>query len=66
MNKYRKKIKHLRATFLQFAKDRSIPGHWPEFLEEDYDFIEDLEIRSNITPLQMRHCNKLYRKYRNV
>ena len=36
MNKYLKKIKHLRATFLQFAKDRSIPGHWPEFLEEDF------------------------------
>ena len=63
MNKYRKKIKHLKATFLQFAQEKSVPGAWPEFLEEDFDFIEDLEIRSNITPLQMKQCNKLYKKY---
>jgi|TARA_R100000750_G_scaffold22543_1_gene14805 hypothetical protein len=70
MNKYQKKIKHLRTTFLDYAQEKSVPGAWPEFLTEDFDFIEHMELlvmdKTKITPKQLRRCNKLYRKYRNV
>ena len=66
MNKnLRKKIKHLRLIMLEYADERLIPGYVPEFLEEDFDFVDDLQIRSKITPIQMKRCNFLYRKYRN-
>ena len=44
MNKYQKKIKHLRTTFLDYAQEKSVPGAWPEFLTEDFDFIEHMEL----------------------
>ena len=43
MNKYLKKIKHLRATFLQYAQERSVPGAWPGQLKDDFEIIEQLE-----------------------
>ena len=70
MNKYLKKIKHLRITFLEYADERSIVGHWSEDLKEDFDFIENMEfhlgVRSKISSYDMKICNRLYRKYSNV
>jgi hypothetical protein len=62
-----KKIKHLRATFLQFAEEKSMPGAWTKELEEDFEIIESLEydfnIRKRLLPGDMKLCNKLYKKY---
>ena len=70
MNKYLKKIKHLRTTVLEYANERSVPGYWTEDLVDDFDFVEHMELltmdKIKITPKQMRNCNKLYRKYSNV
>ena len=65
-----KKLKHLRATFLQYAQERSIAGAWTEELKEDFEIIEaletDLNIRKRLLPGDMRLCNKLYKKYRVI
>lgn len=62
-----KKIKHLRATFLQYTQERSIPGAWTEELKEDFEIIEalelDLNIRKRLLMGDMLLCNKLYRRY---
>ncbi len=65
-----KKIKHLRATFLQYTQERSIPGAWTEELKEDFEIIEalelDLNIRKRLLMGDMLLCNKLYKKYRVI
>ena len=65
-----KKIKHLRATFLQYTQERSIPGAWTDELKDDFEIIEqleyDYEIQKRLLPGDMRLCNKLYGKYRLV
>ena len=66
MNKYLKKIKHLRTTVLEYANERSVPGYWTEDLVDDFDFVEHMELLTMDTPYNMRICNFLYRKYRNV
>jgi hypothetical protein len=62
-----KKIKHLRATFLQYTQERSIPGAWTDELKDDFEIIEQLEydynIQKRILPGDMKLCNKLYRRY---
>ncbi len=62
-----KKIKHLRATFLQYTQERSIPGAWTDELKDDFEIIEQLEfdynIKKRILPGDMKLCNKLYRRY---
>ena len=70
MNNILKKIKHLRATFLQYAHERSVPGAWTDELKDDFEIIEqleyDYEIQKRLLPGDMRLCNKLYDKYRLV
>jgi hypothetical protein len=70
INPHLKKLKHLRATFLQFAQERSMPGAWTDELKDDFDIIESLEydynIQKRILPGDMKLCNKLYNKYRVV
>jgi O-succinylbenzoate synthase len=65
-----KKLKHLRATFLQYAQERSIAGAWTEELKEDFEIIEalelDLNIRKRLLTGDMLLCNKLYKKYRVI
>tara|TARA_Y100000294_G_scaffold168827_1_gene179348 strand:- start:566 stop:856 length:291 start_codon:yes stop_codon:yes gene_type:complete len=65
-----KKLKHLRATFLQYAQERSIAGAWTEELKEDFEIIEalelDLNIRKRLLMGDMLLCNKLYKKYRVI
>ena len=65
-----KKLKHLRATFIQFVDERSIGGAWTEELETDFEIIESLEIDLNIKkrllPGDMKLCNKLYKKYKVI
>ena len=65
-----KKLKHLRATFLQYAQEKSIAGAWKEELKEDFEIIEaletDLNIQKRLLPGDMKLCNKLYKKYRVV
>ena len=39
MNEVLKKIKHLRATFLQYAHERSVPGAWTDELKDDFEKI---------------------------
>ena len=67
MDNILKKIKHLRATFLQYTQERSIPGAWTEELKEDFEIIEalelDLNIRKRLLMGDMLLCNKLYRRY---
>ena len=67
MDNILKKIKHLRATFLQYAQERSVPGAWTEELKEDFEIIEalelDLNIRKRLLMGDMLLCNKLYRRY---
>jgi hypothetical protein len=62
-----KKIKHLRATFLQYTQERSIPGAWTDELKDDFEIIEalelDLNIRKRLLMGDMLLCNKLYRRY---
>ena len=62
-----KKLKHLRATFLQYADEKSIRGAWTEELKEDFEIIEalelDLNIRKRLLTGDMLLCNKLYRRY---
>ena len=62
-----KKLKHLRATFLQYADEKSIRGAWTEELKEDFEIIEalelDLNIRKRLLMGDMLLCNKLYRRY---
>ena len=70
MDKVLKKIKHLRATFLQFAQERSKPGAWTEELKKDFKIIESLEydynIQKRILPGDMRLCNDIYNKYKII
>ena len=70
MDKVLKKIKHLRATILQYAQERSAPGAWTGELKEDFETIESLEtdfnIRKRILSGDMRLCNKLYKKYKVI
>ena len=70
VDKIEKKIKHLRATFLQYAHERSVPGAWTDELKEDFEIIEsletDLNIRKRLLPGDMKLCNKLYNKYRVI
>tara|TARA_Y100000031_G_scaffold79006_1_gene86985 strand:+ start:963 stop:1220 length:258 start_codon:yes stop_codon:yes gene_type:complete len=70
VDKIEKKIKHLRATFLQYAHERSVPGAWTEELKEDFEIIEalelDLNIRKRLLMGDMLLCNKLYKKYRVI
>ena len=65
-----KKIKHLRATFLQYTQERSIPGAWTDELKDDFEIIEalelDLNIRKRLLMGDMLLCNKLYKKYRVI
>ena len=65
-----KKLKHLRATFLQYADEKSIRGAWTEELKEDFEIIEalelDLNIRKRLLTGDMLLCNKLYKKYRVI
>ena len=65
-----KKLKHLRATFIQFVDERSIGGAWTEELENDFEIIEsletDLNIQKRLLPGDMKLCNKLYNKYRVI
>ena len=65
-----KKLKHLRATFIQFVDERSIGGAWTEELEKDFEIIEsletDLNIQKRLLPGDMKLCNKLYNKYRVI
>ena len=65
-----KKIKHLRATFLQYTQERSIPGAWTDELKDDFEIIEalelDLNIRKRLLTGDMLLCNKLYKKYRVI
>ena len=65
-----KKLKHLRATFIQFVDERSIGGVWTEELENDFEIIEsletDLNIKKRLLPGDMRLCNKLYKKYKVI
>ena len=65
-----KKLKHLRATFIQFVDERSIGGAWTEELENDFEIIEsletDLNIKKRLLPGDMRLCNKLYKKYKVI
>tara|TARA_Y100000310_G_scaffold120406_1_gene119177 strand:+ start:1320 stop:1553 length:234 start_codon:yes stop_codon:yes gene_type:complete len=65
-----KKIKHLRATFLQYAQERSLPGAWTDELKDDFEIIEQLEfeygIKKSILPGDMKLCNKLYNKYKII
>ena len=65
-----KKLKHLRATFLQYADEKSIRGAWTEELKEDFEIIEalelDLNIRKRLLMGDMLLCNKLYKKYRVI
>ena len=67
MDNILKKIKHLRASFLQYAQERSVPGAWPGQLKDDFEIIEQLEydftIRKKLFPGDMKLCNKLYRRY---
>ena len=67
MDKFLKKIKHLRATFLQYTQERSIPGAWTDELKDDFEIIEalelDLNIRKRLLMGDMLLCNKLYRRY---
>jgi hypothetical protein len=62
-----KKLKHLRATFLQYVDERSVPGAWTDELKEDFEIIEalelDLNIRKRLLMGDMLLCNKLYRRY---
>jgi hypothetical protein len=57
-----KKIKHLRATFLQYTQERSIPGAWTDELKDDFEIIEalelDLNIRKRLLMGDMLLCNK--------
>ena len=70
VDKIEKKIKHLRATFLQYAHERSVPGAWTDELKEDFEIIEalelDLNIRKRLLMGDMLLCNKLYNKYRVI
>ena len=65
-----KKLKHLRATFLQYADEKSIRGAWTDELKEDLETIESLEVDLNIQkrllPGDMKLCNKLYNRYNVV
>ena len=65
-----KKLKHLRATFIQFVDERSIGGAWTEELEKDFEIIEsletDLNIKKRLLPGDMKLCNTLYKKYKVV
>jgi hypothetical protein len=65
-----KKLKHLRATFLQYADEKSIRGAWTDELKEDLETIESLEVDLNIQkrllPGDMKLCNTLYKKYKVV
>ena len=65
-----KKIKHLKATFLQYTQERSIPGAWTDELKDDFEIIEalelDLNIRKRLLMGDMLLCNKLYKKYRVI
>jgi hypothetical protein len=62
-----KKIKHLRATFLQYTQERSVPGAWTDELKDDFEIIDQLELQYSIYkrlfPGDMKLCNKLYRRY---
>ena len=70
MDKVLKKIKHLRATFVQYVDEKSMPGAWTDELEEDFEIIESLESEYNIykrlLPGDMKLCNKLYNRYNVV
>ena len=65
-----KKLKHLRATFIQFVDERSIGGAWTEELEKDFEIIEsletDLNIKKRLLPGDMKLCNTLYKKYKVI
>jgi hypothetical protein len=65
-----KKLKHLRATFLQYADENALRGAWTEELKKDLETIEsletDLNIQKRLLPGDMRLCNKLYKKYKVV
>ena len=65
-----KKLKHLRATFLQYADDKSIRGALTDELKEDLETIEsvelDLYIQKRLLPGDMKLCNTLYKKYKVV
>ena len=65
-----KKLKHLRATFLQYADEKAIRGAWTDELKEDLETIESLEVDLNIQkrllPGDMKLCNTLYKKYKVV
>ncbi len=65
-----KKLKHLRATFLQYADEKSIRGAWTDELKEDLETIEsvelDLYIQKRLLPGDMKLCNTLYKKYKVV
>ncbi len=41
INPHLKKIKHLRATFVQYVDEKSMPGAWTDELEEDFEKEED-------------------------
>ena len=61
-------VKHIKTTFLQFAREKTVSGIWTDELEEDFEIIEQLEfeygIRKRLLPGDIRLCNKLYNKYK--
>lgn len=81
MDNILKKIKHLRATMLQYAtvkfKGKAMlvypdnPSRkWPNYFAEDFKYIDQTErilIESGyLTKNTMKKCNKLYDKYGTI
>jgi hypothetical protein len=67
-SKYFDRIKLLRNTFLEFTKRRSLYGYWTDELEVDFEWIDTIYNRMrtykyDLIPVEMKRCNKLYRKY---
>ena len=64
----KQKIKHLRTTFLQFVREKTVSGVWTDELEEDFKIIEQFEfeygIRKRLLPGDMKLCDELCNKYR--
>ena len=81
MDKFLKKIKHLRVTMLQYA-DEKFPRQksgrlpWSDTFKTESDYVTELEHKlleseeheyvHEIPMVEMVYCNRLYRRYKEV
>ena len=67
-SKYFYRIELLRNTFIKYVKKNSLYSHWTDELEVDFEWIDTIYNRMrtykyDLIPVEMKRCNKLYRKY---